>query len=119
MHRLRVTESEYRTFFLPGSMEPGKPPRVYDETYSKYAWDMINTNSVYAANQIIANYGGHTLTVKERRFLKGQQQYGWYQAYKTLHLVLQDETGRERELTLGSIADVDGQFKFMGLLGHR
>ncbi len=119
LRRLRVTESEYRTFFLPGSVEPGKPPRVYDDDYSKYAWDMINTNSTYAANQIIANYGGHTLKVKERKFLKGEQAYAWYRAFKVLDLALEDEVGQERELTLGSIADVDGQFKFMGLLGNR
>lgn len=118
LHRLRVTELEYRTFFLPGSVEPGKPARVYNEDYSDYAWRMINTNSTYAGNQIVANYGGHKLKVKERKFLKGEQQYAWYHAFKTLDLVLEDETGRERELTLGSIVDVDGQFKFMGLLGN-
>jgi hypothetical protein len=119
IHRLRVTESEYRTFFLPGSAEPGKPPRVYDDTYSKYAWDMINTNSLYAANQIVGNFGGNKLKVKERKFLKGEQQYAWYHAFKVLDLLLEDDIGRQRELTLGSIADVDGQFKFVGLLGNR
>jgi hypothetical protein len=117
LHRLRVTEDEYRTFFLPGSVEPGQPARIYDADSSKFYWGLINSHSLYAANGIIKKYGGHKCRVKEKQYLKGQETYAWYEAYKTVHLVLEDENGRQAELTLGSIANVDGQFKFISLLG--
>jgi hypothetical protein len=119
LNRLRVTEAEYRTFFLPGSGDPGEPGRVYDDVSSEFAWQKLNTNSVYAAAGIMRDYGGHKFTVKEIAYLKGRKEYAWYTAYKTVGLKLQDETGKEGELVLGSIAEIDGQFKFVSLLGNR
>jgi len=119
LHRLRLNEDEYRTFLLPGSAQPGHAARVYDETTSKFAWERVNTNSVYAAAGIIRGYGGHKYKVKEVKYLKGRADYAWYTAYKTVSLTLEDESGTEGELVLGSIADIDGQFKFISLLGNR
>ncbi len=119
LHRLRVTEDEYRTFILPGSVRPGEPPTQYKQTDSEHAWGMLNTNSLYVAKGIIGKYGGHRYRLKGTGFAKGEQQYAWYKAYKVTVLTLEDEKGTEGELTLGSIADVDGQFKFISLLGNR
>jgi len=118
LHRLRVTENEYRTFFLPGSAKPGQPARIYDDESSKFYWDMLNTNSIYAARGIIARYGGRKCHVTEKTYLKGQEAYAWYEAYKNVELRLEDEEGHQAELSLGSIANVDGQFKFISLLGR-
>jgi hypothetical protein len=117
LHRLRLTENEYRAFVLPGSVQPGQPAQVYDDDSSKFAWGKLNTNSIYAATGIIRGYGGHKYTVKEVTYLKGRVEYAWYTAYKTVSLKLEDETGQEGELVLGSIAEIDGQFKFISLLG--
>jgi hypothetical protein len=119
LHRLRVTEDEYRKFLLPGGGAPGQPPPTYDDASSDFAWQMLNTNSRYAASGIIKGYGGRKYKVKEATYLKGRQEYAWYTAYRTLSLSLEDETGTEHELVLGSIADVDGQYKFVSLLGKR
>ncbi len=117
LHRLRVTEDEYRTFIIPGSVKPGEAPQVLKEDESEHAWAWINTNSIYAVDNIIKNYGGHKYRLKKTEFAKGERRYAWYTAYKVVNLTLEDETGKEGELVLGSIADVDGQFKFIGLLG--
>jgi hypothetical protein len=119
LNRVRVTESEYRTFLLPGAGDPGQPGRVYDDASSKFAWDKLNSNSFYAAAGIMSGYGGHTLKVKEITYLKGRKEYAWYTAYRTVGLKLEDENGKERELMLGSIAEIDGQFKFVSLLGKQ
>jgi hypothetical protein len=119
LHRVRVTEEEYRSFFPPGGGDPDKPPRAYDKDTSDYAWQMLNTNGIYAAASIMKGYGGHKYNVKEVNYLKGRKEYAWFTAYKTVSLKLEDESGAERNLVLGSIADVDGQFKFVGLLGNR
>lgn len=118
LHRLRVTEDEYRTFIVPGSVKPGEPPQILDKEGSEHAWGMLNTNSLYAVQNIIAKYGGHRYRLKKTEFAKGERQYAWYKAYKVVDLTLEDEKGTEGELVLGSIADVDGQFKFIGLLGN-
>ncbi len=119
LNRLRVTEEEYRTFVLPGSGDPGQPGRVYDDVSSQFAWQRLNTNSVYAGAGIMRDYGGHAFKVKEVTYLKGRNEYAWYTAFKTVGLKLEDETGKEGELMLGSIAEIDGQFKFVSLLGNR
>lgn len=119
VNRLRLTETEYRTFLLPGSGDPGQPGRVYDDVSSNFAWQKMNTNSIYALGGIMRDYGGHTFKVKEVTYLKGRKEYAWYTAYKTVGLKLEDETGKEGELVLGSIAEIGGQFKFVSLLGNR
>jgi hypothetical protein len=119
LHRLRVTEQEYRSFVLPGAVEKGQQPQAMDEQSSKFAWDMLNTKSLYAGQAIVTNFGGRHYTLKDVQYAKGQRHYAWYDTWNTTVLTLEDDAGGMRELTLGSIADVDGQFKFVGLLGNR
>lgn len=119
LHRLRVTEQEYRSFVLPGAVDEGKPPQALDAQSSQFAWDMLNTKSLYAGQAIMTNFGGRHYTLKDVQYAKGQHQYAWYRTWNTTVLTLEDDAGGMRELTLGSIADVDGQFKFVGLLGNR
>ena len=119
LHRLRVTEQEYRSFVLPGGVEKGRPPQAFDEQSSKFAWDLLNTKSLYAGQAILTNFGGRHYTLKDVQYAKGQRHYAWYDTWNTTVLTLEDDAGGMRELTLGSIADVDGQFKFVGLLGNR
>jgi hypothetical protein len=119
LHRLRVTEQEYRDFVLPGAVEKGQQPQAMDEQSSKFAWDLLNTKSLYAGQAILTNFGGRHYTLKDVQYAKGQRHYAWYDTWNTTVLTLEDDAGGIRELTLGSIADVDGQFKFVGLLGNR
>jgi len=118
LNRLRVTEQEYRSFFLPGASEPGSPARTYDDASSTFAWQMLETKNAYTAAAIMKGYGGHTYRVKEVTYLKGRKEYAWYTAYRTMSLRLEDENGKTAELVLGSVADVDGQFKFVSLKGN-
>jgi hypothetical protein len=119
LHRLRVTEQEYRKFVLPGAVEKGQQPQAMDEQSSQFAWDLLNTKSLYAGQAIVTNFGGRHYTLKDVQYAKGQRHYAWYDTWNTTVLTLEDDAGEIRELTLGSIADVDGQFKFVGLLGNR
>ncbi len=119
LQRLRMTEKEYRDFVLPGSAPKGTSPQALDDQSSKFAWDMLNTKSVYAAQAIIKGYGGRHYTLKDVRYAKGQREYAWFDTYNTTILTLEDEKGGIGELTLGSIAHIDDQFKFVSLLGNR
>ena len=118
LNRLRMTENEYRTFVLPGSVEPGQPARAYEAGPSIWAWNNVDTNSRYAAAAMIKGYGGRRFKLKEVNYLKGHGTYAWYDAYRTVSLTLEDDKGEVGELVLGSIAHIDGQFKFISLLGN-
>jgi hypothetical protein len=116
IEQLRVSEAEYRDVILPGSVPPGQPPKIYPEPTSRYFWNLLNTKSQYSLNSVIAGAGGHTLLRKETRYQKGVQEYAWYRAYKHPELTLVDEQGQEIQLSTGSIAEVNGQYKFISFV---
>jgi len=74
---------------------------------------MLNGKSVYVEANLIASFGGHHAMVMEKEFRKGKKKYADYTAYKQLILTLKDDKGTEATMKIGSIAEVDGQFKFI------
>ena len=119
LRRLRVTEVEYREFIIPGSVKEGEQPTVLGVEDSTFYWQMLNTKSLYKEAALLKGFGGRTWTLKEVAYAKGHAQYAWYDAYRTTVLTVVDDKGEENELVLGSIAHVDGQYKFVGLHGDR
>jgi hypothetical protein len=119
LRRLRVTEVEYREFIIPGSVKEGEQPTVLGVEDSTFYWQMLNTKSVYKEAALLKGFGGRTWTLKAVEYAKGHAQYAWYDAYRTTVLTVVDDAGEENELVLGSIAHVDGQYKFVGLNGDR
>jgi len=117
LERLRVSESEYRDIIMPGSVPPGHAPQVFPEKKSKFFWGMNNTKSIYWAGSLLESFGGHRYTRKEVEYTKGVQQYAWYTAYKRVRLTVVDEEGNEKDLRTGSIAEVNGQYKFVSFAG--
>ena len=117
--RLRMTETEYREFVIPGSAKEGQPPQVLGSSDSEFYWQMLNTKSAYKEAAVLKQFGGRRYTLKEVEYAKGHTQYAWYDAYRTTVLTLERDDGTEGELVLGSIAHVDGQYKFIGLHGDR
>jgi hypothetical protein len=117
--RLRVTEAEYREFIIPGSAKPGEPPQVLGAADSQFYWQMLNTKSTYKEAAVMKGFGGRRYRLKEVEYAKGHKQFAWFDAYATTVLTLENEDGQESELVLGSIAHVDGQYKFVGLNGDR
>ncbi|HUI28076.1 MAG TPA: hypothetical protein VL403_18490 [Candidatus Kryptonia bacterium] len=114
LHRLRVTEDEYRRIIIPGTIKPGEPPREVEQTSSVFFWQMLNQKSVDVGRSLLEHFGGHQTTRKSVKFTKGSRQFGWYTAHGDVRLTLEDEQGRVRELHTGAIAEVDGRFKFIG-----
>jgi len=119
LRRLRVTEAEYREFIIPGSVKEGEQPTVLGVEDSTFYWQMLNTKSAYKEAALLKGFGGRKWTLKEVEYAKGHKQYAWYDAYRTTVLTVIDDAGEENELVLGSIAHVDGQYKFVGLNGDR
>jgi hypothetical protein len=114
--QLRLTEAEYREIILPGNVDPGQPFRMYPEEVSKYAWQNLNTRSLYHEDSLLVSYGGRTLSVKAVEYENGSKTYASYKARKRLRLSLVDADGSEVQLATGSIAEIDGQFKFISFI---
>ena len=114
MHRLRVSEVEYRQIIIPGTVKPGEAPRQVAESPSAFFWSMINQKSEDVGRLLMANYGGHTYKRKALTYTKGSRDFAWYRAHGDVRLQLEDETGATKELHTGSIAEIDGQYKFIG-----
>ena len=111
--RLRVTESEYRTFIMPGSVQQGEPPQMFPERESKFFWGLLDTKSTYAGKSLLRSYGGHGYTVKTIEYPKGTTAFAWYTAYRDPELTLERDDGEIGQLRIGSIAEVGGRYKFI------
>jgi len=113
LRRLRVTESEYRGIIMPGHVAVGQQLKEYREDISKYAWDTLNTKSAHWEMALLSEFGGRAYEVKEISYAEGVQRYATYTGYRQLRLMLRSGEGSDVELATGSIAEIDGQFKFV------
>jgi len=117
LRHLRVTESEYRSIILPGSVPPGAPRRHYRDDVTEYFWGTMNGKSAGYEKNLLDTVGGHGPSkVKTISYAKGEQQYADYKAYKQLRLVVENGAGREVDIRTGSIAEIDGQYKFISFI---
>jgi hypothetical protein len=72
--------------------------------------------SFYHREGLLRDLGGRTLEAKDVQFEKGVKHYAGYTAYKRLNAAVIDEKGERLELQTGSIAEVDGRFKFISYI---
>jgi hypothetical protein len=115
--RLQVSEDEYRNLIIPGTVEPGKPPRQNSEKVKEFFWQMLHGKSRYYRDELIERFKGHELKVKKLSFTGPTQHYAWYDAHGETRAVLEDENGKNWDLEAGYIVEVAGAFKFMSY-GH-
>jgi hypothetical protein len=115
LHRLRVTEPEYKGIILAGGVPVGQPFRSYRAEVSDLAWQTLNTKSIYYERFLLHEYGGRRYELKDVRFEEGTADYAGYRAHRQLRLSLARE-GSTVELATGSIAEVGGRFKFVSFI---
>jgi hypothetical protein len=114
MHRLRVTKDEYLQIIVPGTVEKGQPPRKVSKEPREFFWSLNDRKSRYAADNIMTRFGGRTPLTHELRFTNGTTEYLWYTARGQVRLDLLFEQGSlPEELRTGTIAEVDGRYKFL------
>lgn len=116
LRRLRVTKSEYLDIVVAGYVEPGQPKRRLAVSWQKFAWANLVTRSEQYELQMLQQFGGRALTVTSMSFEQGEKQYAGYRAYRQLRLDVVDATGTEGQLRTGSVAEVDGKFKFISFI---
>jgi len=113
LRTLRVNQDEYLGLILPGSVDPGQKPAEWSEQAQQYFWGILNGKSAYVEAYLIATYGGHPFRVTDVHYVKGIKEYALYKAYKQLELTLEDDAGKVDHLRIGSVAEVNGRYKFI------
>jgi len=113
LRSLRVTEDEYLKIILPGSVDKGKPLRKWPDETCRYFWSEINAKSLYSEEYLLSLWGGHTYQIKNVAYEKGTRDFAVYKAYRQLRLTLVRDDGEEAVLGTGSIAELNGEFKFL------
>ena len=116
LHQLRVTESEYLETILPGTVAVGAEQRKWPEEVTKFYWAQMDDKSKFYEGFLLQKFGGRKYQLKSMQYEKGTQQYATYSAFKQLRLALEDGDGKPVELATGSIAEVDGQYKFISFI---
>jgi hypothetical protein len=116
LRRLRVSESEYLDIVVAGYVEPGQPRRELTASWRQYAWANLVTRSEQYELRMLREFGGRDLTVTNVSFEEGEKEYAGYRAYRQLRLTVVDAKGTEQQLRTGSIAEVDGKFKFISFI---
>ena len=116
LHQLRVTESEYLETILPGTVAVGAEQRKWPEEVTKFYWAQMNDKSSFYEGFLLQKFGGRKYRFKSVKYEKGTQQYATYSAFKQMRLALEDGDGTPIELATGSIAEVDGQYKFISFI---
>jgi len=114
LHRLRVTEVEYRQIIIPGTVKEGEPPRKVEAKPSEYFWRMLDQKSKDTGYVMMQRFGGQHYKRKEVTFTKGVRKFAWYTAIGEVRLQIEDEKGIEQVLPTGTIAEVSGRYKFIG-----
>ncbi|MDX2168474.1 MAG: hypothetical protein SF182_15475 [Deltaproteobacteria bacterium] len=114
MHRLRVTKDEYLQIIVPGTVEKDQAPRQLTEQPREFFWSLNDRKSRYAADSILARFGGRTPLSHQLRFSRGTTEYLWYTARGQVRLDLTfADAPLPEELRTGTIAEVDGRYKFL------
>ena len=115
LRRLRVTESEYKDVIMAGTVAAGEALRVFRPEVTDYAWKTLNTKSLYYERYLLHELGGKHYELQDMTFAKGVTDYGTYRAYRQLRLAVTND-GSPAELATGSIAEVQGRYKFISFI---
>lgn len=114
MHRLRLTKEEYTSIVVPGEVPKGQPPRQTFSTVNDTFFGMLDTKSRYAADAIVTGFKGKEFVSRDLVMSEKTREFAWYTAHGEVRLTLLDAAGTRHTLRTGWIAEVDGQFKFIG-----
>jgi hypothetical protein len=116
LSRLRVDKAEYLRLILPGTTEPGQPPKRYSSDVRRFAWDMLDNRCRFWESTLLNTYGGRDLTIDRLEYREGVKRYAGYTAYRQLALDVRDPSGAAQELRTGSIVEIDGRYKFISFV---
>jgi len=108
------TSDEYLQIIVPGTVEKGQAPRQITDIPRQFFWSLNDTKSRYAADAILDRFGGRHADAHTLRFSRGTTEYLWYVARGQVRLDLRfPDEPLPQELSTGTIAEVNGRYKFL------
>jgi len=116
LRALRVDQAEYVDIILRGSVPKGQPLREWPPDVTGYFFRDLDTKCRYVEQHLLELFGGHDMKVESFEFSRGVTQFANHVAYRQLRVKVKDPTGKEAELATGSIAEVNGRYKFISFL---
>jgi hypothetical protein len=116
LRALRVNQQEYVDIILRGSVPKGQPLRDWPPDVTGYFFRDLDTKCRYAEQHMLELFGGHEMSVESFEFAKGTTEFANHVAYRQLRVKVKDTTGTEVEIATGSIAEVNGRYKFISFL---
>jgi hypothetical protein len=109
---LRLTREEFCRYIFP-ELPSSKLPNVTCD----FVWDQATMKSLGGFVKMWPRHEGKRYELISIRFKDGTDSYPTYKVHKETHLLVRDETGREREMRLfGSMLEMDGQFKLFSFV---
>ena len=114
LYGLRLTKEEYTSIVVPGEVPKGQPPRQTFEKVNDVFFGMLDTRSQYAAQAIVGAFKDKEFVTREVRMTEPRREFAWYTAIGEVRIILTQADGQQSELRTGWIAEVDGQYKFIG-----
>ncbi len=112
LHSLRVTKAEYQQIIVPGTVERGQPPRKISDSVQKYFWGQIDHKSVLYQDILFRRFANQKIENYKIVFTEEPKEYDWYRAWGELRVDYEDNL--RTAVPSGWIAEVDGQYKFLG-----
>jgi hypothetical protein len=111
IEQLRINQNEYLQLILPGSVAPDEALQVMPEKKAEFFFGYLDTRSRYSLKSLMTRMGGKPLELV-RIDVPKIERYRWYTALRdpVLHVKY---GGKPVEIRLGSIAEINGQFKFI------
>ena len=114
LHRLRVNKAEFQEIIVPGMVAKGKPPRQVSQQPQEFFWSLNDTKSRYFADELFDRFGGRHYIERHLSFTKDTHEYAWYTTHGQVVLALRTaDDPHVITLRTGTIAEVDGAFKFV------
>ncbi|HYP29908.1 MAG TPA: hypothetical protein VE262_24575 [Blastocatellia bacterium] len=104
---LRLTRREFCEYVWP-ELPSSRIPNVTCD----WAWDQATLKSDGGLSELLPRHAGRRYEVTLVRFAGGTEDHYTYRIHKDTRLVLKDESGEQREVSvLGSMLEMDGRYK--------
>lgn len=112
---LRMTEREYTDLVVPGTVDIGQPARASSDFAKRTFWKLLDKRSGDFGEALLGQFGGRRLHRVSIALSDEPKHYAWYEALGQLRVTAADDDGQEVLLRSGWVAEVNGDYKLIGL----
>lgn len=111
LRELVLTKEEFCTYVWPEL-----PSSKVKNMTCDWVWNLFEPIDTAGLQQTLARYGGEKYALVRVRFAKGTTEYDTFKVHNNTRMVVKDRAGQEKEIKLGSMLEMDGQFKLFSFI---